>query len=205
MERGVFRFLKWQELYNVERPFQILIDLPKDVELKQTTNMEFEEGPEVTIMDVRAVEICPHIDTHGFTYASHDSRLMGDHLLNKANVESIYLPECETLLRMENFPLALCDGRTVSPTARVESDRIRRKYTGGTTFVLQEPEQKWYYLSQQQVNEVAIFKNFDSQCDVTQYAPHSSFVPLAHPLGNRPRQSIEVRAMVFTYAPDDHF
>lgn len=99
MERAVFRFLKWQKLYNVERPFQILIDLPKDVELKQTTNMEFEEGPEVTIMDVRAVEICPQIDTHGFTYASHDSSLTGDHLLDKANIESIYLPECEALLR----------------------------------------------------------------------------------------------------------
>ena len=69
---------------------------------------------------------------------------------------------------VENFPLAMCDGRTVSPTARVQSDRIRRKYTGGTTFVLQESEQRWYYLSHQKNNEVTIFKNFDSDYDMTQ-------------------------------------
>ncbi|KAI3159043.1 hypothetical protein DTO046C5_7153 [Penicillium roqueforti] len=286
MERGIFRYLKWQELYKVEKPFQVLIDLPEDAELKRQTNMEFEDGSEVTITDIRAVQSRPQIDTHGFTYAYHDSSLTEDQFLDKVNVESIYLPECEALLRssldgvdeihffnwlvrdtssvlsgkevdlnnplalvgparvvhidqtstsavervylelpskaekllkgrlrlinlwrpvngpVENFPLAMCDGRTVSPTARVQSDRIRRKYTGGTTFVLQESEQIWYYLSHQKNNEVTIFKNFDSDYDMTQDAPHSSFVPLVHTPGIRPRRSIEVRAMVFTYAPN---
>lgn len=99
MERGIFRYLKWQELYKVEKPFQVLIDLPEDAELKRQTNMEFEDGSEMTITDIRAVQSRPQIDTHGFTYAYHDSSLTEDQFLDKVNVESIYLPECEALLR----------------------------------------------------------------------------------------------------------
>lgn len=99
MERGAFRYLKWQELYKVEKPFQVLIDLPEDAELKRKTNMEFEDGPEVTISDVREVDSWPQMDTHGFTFVHHKSTLTGDQFFDKADVESKYLPECEKLLR----------------------------------------------------------------------------------------------------------
>ncbi|KAL4936542.1 hypothetical protein BDV06DRAFT_204810 [Aspergillus oleicola] len=283
MERGIFRYLKWQELYKTEKPFQILIDLPDNTEGQRQTNLEFYDGSEVDITDVRGMPRSLDIDIHGFTYAHHDSCLRNEDFFDKEKVESIYLPECEELLRatlagvdkvhvfnwlvrdtgsspaegrrvdmndplallgaarvahidqtipsavervyielgseaerllqgrlrlinlwrpingpVENWPLALCDGRTISPGARVESDRVRRKYTGGTTFVLEEPNQTWYYLSQQQDNEIAIFKNFDSECDITKYAPHCSFMPLLRAPSDRPRRSIEVRALVFT-------
>ena len=45
---------------------------------------------------------------------------------------------------VETWPLALCDGRTVSQSSLVEADRIRRKYTGGTTWVLEEPGLEWF-------------------------------------------------------------
>ena len=68
---------------------------------------------------------------------------------------------------VETFPLAVCDGRTVSPSAILETDRVRRTYTGGTTFVLQEPGRKWYYLNRQTDDEVTLFKNFDSDTSTT--------------------------------------
>lgn len=55
----------------------------------------------------------------------------------------------------------------MSPSSLVEADRIRRKYTGGTTFVLEEPGTKWYCMSNQGDDEVTVFKNFDSKEGVT--------------------------------------
>jgi len=100
---------------------------------------------------------------------------------------------------LETWPLALCDGRTISPDTLVATERIRRTYTGGTTFLLHEPHRKWYYLSQQSNDEVAVFKCFDSKAGVTKYSAHSSFLPSSASPQATPRQSIEVRAMVFTY------
>ncbi|KAI1362816.1 hypothetical protein F5Y08DRAFT_310969 [Xylaria arbuscula] len=100
---------------------------------------------------------------------------------------------------VEMWPLALCDGRTVSPSSLVSSDRVRRNYTGGTTFVLEDSKHKWFYLDKQQVDEVAVFKNFDSDPEVTKCAPHTSFPSSGATEGLQSRQSIEVRAMVFSF------
>ncbi|KAF2240818.1 hypothetical protein BU26DRAFT_556598 [Trematosphaeria pertusa] len=100
---------------------------------------------------------------------------------------------------VESWPLALCDGRTVSPTSLIASERLRSTWSGGTTFVLHEEGNKWYFMSNQRNDEVAIFKNFDSKEDVAQYAAHSSFELRSCYPQARPRESIEVRAMVFTY------
>lgn len=99
MERGVFRYLKWQELYNTERPFQILIDIPADAEDKRQTNMEFYDGSELNITDVRSITDSPDIDIHGFKYVHHNTCLESQHFFNKEKVELEYLPECEALLR----------------------------------------------------------------------------------------------------------
>lgn len=68
---------------------------------------------------------------------------------------------------MERWPLALCDGQTVPETSLVESDRVRRGYTGGNTFVLPNPEMRWYYMAQQGNDEVVLSKIFDSNPTVT--------------------------------------
>ena len=62
---------------------------------------------------------------------------------------------------------SLCNGRGVSSSSLVSCNGVPRAYTRGTTFVLEEPGRKWYYLKDQRVDEVAIFKNFDSISDVT--------------------------------------
>lgn len=57
----------------------------------------------------------------------------------------------------------------------VETDRIRRKYTGRTMFVMHEPSMEWHYVSEQSNDEVLVFRSFDSQEDVTgcEYKPLS--------------------------------
>ena len=64
------------------------------------------------------------------------------------------------------WPLALCDARTVQPTDLISSDFIRRKYTGETYFTQYNANQKWYYLSGQENDEVAVLKIYDSSHDV---------------------------------------
>ena len=60
----------------------------------------------------------------------------------------------------------MCDARTVQECDLIASDNIRRKYVGETLFALQSSKYRWHYLSQQDVDEVAIFKIFDNSGNV---------------------------------------
>ncbi|KAH8742192.1 hypothetical protein F5882DRAFT_165356 [Hyaloscypha sp. PMI_1271] len=101
---------------------------------------------------------------------------------------------------VEDWPLALCDGRSIASSDLVETDNVRKHYTGSTMYTLYNPEQKWYYLNKQSREEVTIFKTFDSADFVASRAtPHGSFQMPQISSDAKPRVSIEVRAMVFTH------
>ena len=102
----------------------------------------------------------------------------------------------------------------------MECDHIRRRFTGATLYGQYTPGQKWYYLSRQRPDEALIMKMFDSEeyvrakrkctgnqlkgeyiADVVDLGcPHSSFKHPHARVEASPRRSIEVRALVFTYA-----
>lgn len=87
-------------------------------------------------------------------------------------------------------------------------------------FGLYRPGYKWYYLRDQTKDEVSLFKNFDSDDGVPSQSrlvmsstlfralmtrivcPHVSFKSPQQSIP-RPRESIEVRALVFTYPERD--
>ena len=64
-------------------------------------------------------------------------------------------------------PLAVCDSRSIRDTDLVEADHIRRHYNGSNYYALPSRDYKWWYLSGQQRHEVTIFKNFDSDSNVS--------------------------------------
>ncbi|KAH8173483.1 hypothetical protein LIA77_07738 [Sarocladium implicatum] len=100
---------------------------------------------------------------------------------------------------VEDMPLAVCDGSTVKPSDLVETDHVRSSYVGSTMYLLNRPQHRWYYVSRQRPDEVLLFKNFDSAGDVAaKYAPHGSFKVPELREGWKPRESIEVRALIFT-------
>lgn len=99
MDKAVFTYLHWQESYKTEKPFQILIDLPADAKDQRRTNVEYRQGREQEILDVRAVSEDFDIDLFGFTHVTHRSSVRGADFYDKAIVEEQYLPECEALLR----------------------------------------------------------------------------------------------------------
>ena len=121
---------------------------------------------------------------------------------------------------MKQWPLAICDARTVQQSDLVAADHVRKHYTGETYYVKQSPGFVWHYLSNQLPHEVLLFKNFDSlegksQCEYCRLlweiqlsifidiceilgCPHSSFQLPASEEDAPFRESIEVRALVFS-------
>lgn len=60
------------------------------------------------------------------------------------------------------WPLAICDGSSVDPNKLIETDHVRRQYAGCTLYALSDPKMRFYYMQNQEDNEVLLFKNFDS-------------------------------------------
>ncbi|ETS78888.1 hypothetical protein PFICI_08741 [Pestalotiopsis fici W106-1] len=67
---------------------------------------------------------------------------------------------------VEDYPLALCDGTSVSDVDLIACDHVRRNFKGETIYPYYSPNQKWYYLSKQEKDEVLLIKMFDSDPSV---------------------------------------
>ncbi|KAH9212213.1 methyltransferase CmcJ [Leptodontidium sp. 2 PMI_412] len=101
---------------------------------------------------------------------------------------------------VEDFPLAVCDSSSMEPGDLTECDIVRKQFTGASLYAHFNPQQKWYYLSQQTPNEVLMLKIFDSQEDIEgKRCAHSAFKHPKYQAGLPPRKSIEIRALVFTH------
>ncbi|KAL2827757.1 hypothetical protein BDW59DRAFT_54564 [Aspergillus cavernicola] len=102
---------------------------------------------------------------------------------------------------VEDHPIAVCDRRTLDSSKLIETDMIRGNYTGTMLYSQYEPNGtcQWYYMSAQNVEDVLLFKGFDTKEDSVKYTPHTSFTPLNTSDNPCPRVSVEVRALVFSH------
>lgn len=94
-------------------------------------------------------------------------------------------------------PLAVCDARTFSDDDLIASDLVYPHVRGETSSVAYKPGHRWYYFSEQQADEALLIRVHDSADDGrARLSFHTSFDnPLAQ--GAPPRESIEVRSLVF--------
>jgi hypothetical protein len=94
-------------------------------------------------------------------------------------------------------PLALCDARSFSNDDLIASDLVYPHVRGETSSVEYKPGHRWYYFSDQQPDEALLIRVHDSADDGrARLSFHTSFDnPLAPDAP--PRESIEVRALVF--------
>jgi len=101
---------------------------------------------------------------------------------------------------VEDCPLALCDRRSVPKSDLVEADKVHEDHLEEGYYVKYNPVHQWYWLSQQRSDEVAMFVTWDSyheQFSEASVPPHAAFQnPEAKP-GCRPRESVEVRLVLF--------
>ncbi|KAM6503576.1 hypothetical protein JOM56_000519 [Amanita muscaria] len=98
------------------------------------------------------------------------------------------------------WPLALCDFRSVDPKTDVFPVALVYPDREGETFSVQHnPTHKWKYARGMTPDELVLIKCFDSIQDgsVAIFTPHTAFKDPTTPEGAPRRQSIELRALVF--------
>ena len=98
--------------------------------------------------------------------------------------------------RVEKWPLALVDARTVAPRDWIECDLVFRDRVGETYALQFNPAQAWYYFPRLAPDEAILIKGYDSDESVARFTAHSAFEDPRSPPGAPERESIEVRALV---------
>jgi len=99
---------------------------------------------------------------------------------------------------LRDMPLAVCDARTVKPEQLVPTDLVYRDRVGETYSVTFDPAHRWFYFPEMEVDEGLLLKCYDSKTDGrARFAPHSAFFDPATPPDAAPRESIELRMLVF--------
>jgi len=120
-------------------------------------------------------------------------QLVGDNanqvLSRRFQMLNLWKPLCGPL---RDWPLALCDYRSVDPADMVAMDEVHRTATLESHAVQYNEKQKWYHLSDMRTDEILIFKSADSH--VNGAVPHCSFEDPRYP-NAEPRESIELRVL----------
>jgi hypothetical protein len=125
--------------------------------------------------------------------------LMGDkaeELLRHRYAEiNVWRPIRGPLLRS---PLTLCDAQTLAEENLVASELRYPDRTGETYAVTHNPAQRWYYFPKMQPDEAVLIRCFDSaRSGAARFSAHGAFDDPNTPADAPPRESIEVRALVF--------
>jgi hypothetical protein len=99
---------------------------------------------------------------------------------------------------LRDSPLAVCDARTVKFDELVGSDLVYPHRIGETYSVKYSSEHRWFYVPGMTPDEILLLKCFDSKADGTaRFAPHTAFADPTTPRDASPRESIELRTLVF--------
>ena len=99
---------------------------------------------------------------------------------------------------LRDAPLAMCDGQTVAPDDLVASDLIYPTRRGETYSVKYNRNHRWFYFPEMTADEALLLKCYDSATDGrTRFGPHTAFVDPTTPADAPPRESIELRTLVF--------
>ena len=99
---------------------------------------------------------------------------------------------------LRDSPLAMVDGTTVAPDDLVASDLIYPNRNGETYSVKYNPNHRWFYFPDMTTDQALLLKCYDSATDGrTRFGPHTAFVDPTTPADAAPRESIELRTLVF--------
>lgn len=94
-------------------------------------------------------------------------------------------------------PLAVCDAKSVAASDLVPSDLVYEHRVGETYSITYNATHRWFYLSEMRPDEALLIKCCDTATVPARFTPHTAFLhPEAEP-DAPPRESIEIRALVF--------
>ncbi len=125
--------------------------------------------------------------------------LMGDEaeelLKNRFAIVNLWRPIRGPLL---DSPLALCDAQSLSQENLIASDLKYPDRTGETYSITYNPNQRYYYFPKMEADEVVLIRCFDSGLEgARRFSAHTGFDDPETPADAPPRESLEVRTLVF--------
>ena len=171
-------------------------------ELETLLRNEVDGCDEILFYDARQV----HVDNTARSIVEKIksmTEMKADYLLQgRARVINIWRP-----IKHPVYDCGLCiaDGGKLTEADVMECDRVRQdtgKYWDTMGVIQYRPGYDWYYMSEHDPDAVLLFKNYDSATNVkARLCLHSAFDMPAHliPKDAPTRESIEVRALVFTH------
>jgi hypothetical protein len=99
-------------------------------------------------------------------------------------------------------PLTLCDAQSLAEEDLVASDLKYPDRTGETYAITYNPNQRYYYFPKMQPDEPVLIRCFDSAlAGAARFSAHTGFDDPTSPSDAPPRESLEVRMLVF-YPPE---
>jgi hypothetical protein len=99
---------------------------------------------------------------------------------------------------LRDAPLAVCDAQSVAFQDFVATELVYPDRTGETYGVTHNPAHRWFYVPDMGRDEALLLKCYDSAEDGTaRFAPHTAFEDPTAPADILPRESIELRTLVF--------
>lgn len=99
---------------------------------------------------------------------------------------------------VQRSPLAVCDAQSLALEDFVATDLIYPDWVGETYTVVYNPAHQWFYFPELQKDEAILIKCFDSAEDGrARFAAHTAFEDSVNPVDAPPRESIELRTLVF--------
>ncbi len=101
---------------------------------------------------------------------------------------------------VQESPLAVCDAQSMVQEDFVKHVLRYRDRDGEVYSVAYNPNHRWYYIPNQKKEEVLLLKCYDSDERRSRFTAHSAFEDPTSPHDAAPRESIEVRTLVF-FAP----
>jgi hypothetical protein len=143
------------------------------------------------------------------------SRIHGDYteLSGPQRVRDLMGDEAETLLGrrfaivnlwrpirgpLRDAPLAVCDAASVAPGDLVPQDLVYQDRVGEIYALTHNPAHRWFYVPAMRADEALLLKCYDSATDGrARFMPHTAFDDPTTPPGSLPRESIELRTLVF--------
>jgi len=144
----------------------------------------------------------PHVDNDSSAARFKVKEILGEEeakkmMQNRFQIINIWRPLGSNPIM--NTPLTLCDYRSLDLDNDIHLSEVRGSESTVSLYMISrniQDAQKWYYLSQMRSDEMFIFKIFDSNSDVAQFAAHTAFTNEHMPPMNIEQTSIEVRCLV---------
>lgn len=94
-------------------------------------------------------------------------------------------------------PLAICEYGSIADRDLIAAERRYGDRVGVIYHMAWSPDQRWYYFPDMTPGEVVLLKCYDSGAGAARWTGHGAFPDPSTPPGAPPRESIEVRTLLF--------